>query len=54
LLVGVKLSELRIDIHDQELKRQLTLTMADMRFAEHLVRSIGDEKGDIYLDDTGE
>jgi len=35
------------------LRRQLSLTTADLRFADHLVRSISDEKGNIFLDSTG-
>ena len=42
-----------VDFHDIELHRQLSLTTADLRFADHLVRSISDEKGNIFLDSTG-
>lgn len=51
--MSFQLSDLRIDIHDPELKRQLSLSTADLRFAEHLVRSVSNDKGDIYLVDTG-
>jgi len=43
----------KVEFHDIELRRQLSLTTADLRFADHLVRSISDEKGNIFLDSTG-
>jgi len=46
-------SDGRVEFHDFELRRQLSLTTADLRFADHLVRSISDEKGNIFLDSTG-
>ena len=42
-----------VEFYDIELRRQLSLTTADLRFADHLVRSISDEKGNIFLDSTG-
>ena len=43
---------MKIDIPDEILRRQLTLTTADLRFAEYLVKSVMDEKG-VFLDETG-
>jgi len=45
-------SDGKVEFHDIELRRQLSLTTADLRFADHLVRS-SDDKGNIYLDATG-
>lgn len=47
------MSDGKVEFHDIELRRQLSLTTADLRFADHLVRSISDEKGNIFLDSTG-
>ena len=37
---------------DPDLSRQLSLSTADLRFSENLVRNVLDEKGSIYLDET--
>jgi hypothetical protein len=47
------MADAKVDFHDADLRRQLTLTTADLRFADHLVKTITDERGDIFLDSTG-
>ena len=42
-----------MDILDPELRRQLSLTTADLRFADYLVRCVTEDSGDVFLDDTG-
>ena len=43
----------KIDIHDQELRKQLNLTTADLRFADDLVKAtVTDDASDLFLDDT--
>ena len=44
----------RIEISDPELRRQVNPTTADLRFADFLVKYVTDEKGEVFLDDTGQ
>ena len=48
-----KVCDAKIDILDPELRKQLTLTTADLRFAENLVKSSTDNQGDQLFDETG-
>ena len=49
----------KVDVLDVELKKQLTLTTEDLRFADYLVKTvlndsdINGENGDIFADGTG-
>ena len=43
----------RIDVFDADLRRQLELTKEDMRFADHLVRHVVQEKPNVFLDGVG-
>ncbi|XP_064647381.1 late secretory pathway protein AVL9 homolog isoform X2 [Lineus longissimus] len=43
----------KIDIHDNELKRQLNLTTADLRFADYIVKNVLEDGEDLFLDGTG-
>ena len=48
-----QLSPVKIEVNDVELQRQLTLSTADLRFADYLVQQVTDEQGNILTDDTG-
>ena len=48
-----QLSPVKIEVNDIELQRQLTLSTADLRFADYLVQQVTDEQGNILTDDTG-
>ena len=48
-----QLNPLKIDVKDFDLQRQLTLSTADLRFADYLVQQVLDEQGNIRTDDTG-
>lgn len=39
---------------DGDLRRCLALSTADLRFADNLVKSLIEESGDPFLDNTGE
>jgi len=43
----------RIDIADPELRRQLELTEEDKRFADHVVRHVGQDRTNTFLDGVG-
>uniref|UniRef100_A0AAY4A1J7 UDENN domain-containing protein n=1 Tax=Denticeps clupeoides TaxID=299321 RepID=A0AAY4A1J7_9TELE len=45
--------EARIHIDDPELRRLLSLTTADLRFADYLVKHVTDNRDDVFLDGTG-
>lgn len=47
------MGEGKIDIHDAELRRQLNLTTADLRFADSIVKSVLENQGTAYLNSTG-
>lgn len=43
-----------IDVADAELRKQLNLTTADLRFMEHIIQTVSINTGDdAFLDDTG-
>lgn len=43
----------KIEIIDPELKKQLNLTTEDLRFADHIVRHVMEDRQDVFLDGTG-
>lgn len=47
------MSENRLEIHDRELQRQLTLTTADLRFGDILVKAVTGVGDNGYFDGTG-
>lgn len=50
--VVIDISESKVELHDRELQKQLTLTTADLRFADVLVKAVTEQSDDIYLDGT--
>uniref|UniRef100_A0A914W3S0 UDENN domain-containing protein n=1 Tax=Plectus sambesii TaxID=2011161 RepID=A0A914W3S0_9BILA len=42
----------QIEILDADLRRQLTLTTADLRFGDYLVRHVASDTGDVFVDAT--
>ncbi|KFM58158.1 Late secretory pathway protein AVL9-like protein, partial [Stegodyphus mimosarum] len=51
--VIVEVEDGKIEILDPELKKQLNLTTEDLRFADHLVRHVMEDRQDVFLDGTG-
>ncbi|XP_076014150.1 late secretory pathway protein AVL9 homolog [Genypterus blacodes] len=49
----VEVEEARVQIHDPELRKLLSLTTADLRFADYLVKHVTDNRDDVFLDGTG-
>lgn len=49
----VEVEEARIQIQDPELRKTLALTTADLRFADYLVKSVTENRDDVFLDGTG-
>ncbi|XP_029979217.1 late secretory pathway protein AVL9 homolog [Sphaeramia orbicularis] len=49
----VEVEEARIQIHDPELRKVLSLTTADLRFADYLVKHVTENRDDVFLDGTG-
>ncbi|KAG8442729.1 hypothetical protein GDO86_011506 [Hymenochirus boettgeri] len=49
----VEVEEARIQIHDPELKKILNPTTADLRFTDHLVKHVTENRDDVFLDGTG-
>jgi hypothetical protein len=46
--------DVRIDIGDAELRKQLSLTTADLRFSETVVHTVlGNSTGDSFMEETG-
>ncbi|GBM20418.1 Late secretory pathway protein AVL9 [Araneus ventricosus] len=43
----------KIEIIDPDLKKQLNLTTEDLRFADHIVRHVMEDRQDVFLDGTG-
>lgn len=50
--VIVEVDECKITILDNDLRRQLYLTMEDLRFADYLVKNVLDDSRDLFLDGT--
>ncbi|GFO48412.1 late secretory pathway protein avl9 homolog [Plakobranchus ocellatus] len=46
--VVVEVGDGKVDLRDKELQRQLSLTTADLRFAEYLVKVTAEKPGDFY------
>ncbi|KAM4606391.1 late secretory pathway protein AVL9 homolog [Polymixia lowei] len=49
----VEVEEARIQIQDPELRKMLSLTTADLRFADYLVKHVTENCEDVFLDGTG-
>ncbi|XP_063306704.1 late secretory pathway protein AVL9 homolog [Pelobates fuscus] len=49
----VEVEETRIQIHDPELRKILNPTTADLRFTDHLVKHVTENRDDVFLDGTG-
>ncbi|XP_028288379.1 late secretory pathway protein AVL9 homolog [Parambassis ranga] len=49
----VEVEEARIQIQDPELRKSLSLTTADLRFADYLVKHVTENRDDVFLDGTG-
>ncbi|XP_007565104.1 late secretory pathway protein AVL9 homolog [Poecilia formosa] len=49
----VEVEEARIQIQDPELRKILSLTTADLRFADYLVKHVTENRDDVFLDGTG-
>uniref|UniRef100_A0A8C7S9P2 UDENN domain-containing protein n=1 Tax=Oncorhynchus mykiss TaxID=8022 RepID=A0A8C7S9P2_ONCMY len=49
----VDVEEAKIQIGDPELRKLLSLTTADLRFADYLVKHVTENREDIFLDGTG-
>ncbi|XP_028289769.1 late secretory pathway protein AVL9 homolog [Gouania willdenowi] len=49
----VEVDEARIQIQDPDLRKVLTLTTADLRFADYLVKHVTENRDDVFLDGTG-
>ncbi|KAM4544211.1 late secretory pathway protein AVL9 homolog [Fundulus diaphanus] len=49
----VEVEDARIQIQDPELRRTLSLTTADLRFADYLVKHVTENRDDVFLDGTG-
>ncbi|KAM4705667.1 late secretory pathway protein AVL9 homolog [Rhinophrynus dorsalis] len=49
----VEVEEARIQVHDPELRKMLNPTTADLRFTDHLVKHVTENRDDVFLDGTG-
>ncbi|XP_066578505.1 late secretory pathway protein AVL9 homolog [Amia ocellicauda] len=49
----VDVEEGRIHVQDPELRKLLSLTTADLRFADYLVKHVTENREDVFLDGTG-
>ncbi|XP_016077777.1 PREDICTED: late secretory pathway protein AVL9 homolog isoform X1 [Miniopterus natalensis] len=49
----VEVEEALIQIHDPELRKLLSPTTADLRFADYLVKHVTENRDDVFLDGTG-
>uniref|UniRef100_A0A6Q2X5Z6 UDENN domain-containing protein n=1 Tax=Esox lucius TaxID=8010 RepID=A0A6Q2X5Z6_ESOLU len=49
----VEVEEAKIQIGDPELRKLLSLTTADLRFADYLVKHVTENREDVFLDGTG-
>lgn len=49
----VDVEEAAIQIQDPELRKILSLTTADLRFADYLVKHVTENRDDVFLDGTG-
>ncbi|XP_033494555.2 late secretory pathway protein AVL9 homolog [Epinephelus lanceolatus] len=49
----IEVEEAIINIQDPELRKILSLTTADLRFADYLVKHVTENRDDVFLDGTG-
>uniref|UniRef100_A0A3P9LPS5 AVL9 homolog (S. cerevisiase) n=1 Tax=Oryzias latipes TaxID=8090 RepID=A0A3P9LPS5_ORYLA len=49
----IEVEDAQIQIQDPELRKTLSLTTADLRFADYLVKHVTDNRDDVFLDGTG-
>lgn len=49
----LQVEEAAIQIQDPELRKILSLTTADLRFADYLVKHVTENRDDVFLDGTG-
>uniref|UniRef100_H3CTF9 AVL9 homolog (S. cerevisiase) n=1 Tax=Tetraodon nigroviridis TaxID=99883 RepID=H3CTF9_TETNG len=49
----IDVDEASIQIQDPELRKVLSLTTADLRFADYLVKHVTENRDDVFLDGTG-
>lgn len=49
----VDVEEASVQIQDPELRKILSLTTADLRFADYLVKHVTENRDDVFLDGTG-
>ncbi|XP_036102604.1 late secretory pathway protein AVL9 homolog isoform X6 [Molossus molossus] len=49
----VEVEEALVQIHDPELRKLLSPTTADLRFADYLVKHVTENRDDVFLDGTG-
>lgn len=49
----VEVEDAVVQIHDPELRKLLSPTTADLRFADYLVRHVTENRDDVFLDGTG-
>ncbi|XP_069816459.1 late secretory pathway protein AVL9 homolog [Dendropsophus ebraccatus] len=49
----VEVEEAKLNIHDPELRKILNPTTADLRFIDHLVKHVTENRDDVFLDGTG-
>ncbi|KAM9331816.1 late secretory pathway protein AVL9 homolog [Pholidichthys leucotaenia] len=49
----IEVEEARILIQDPELRKVLSLSTADLRFADYLVKHVTENRDDVFLDGTG-
>lgn len=49
----LQVEEARVQIQDPELRKVLSLTTADLRFADYLVKHVTENRDDVFLDGTG-
>uniref|UniRef100_A0A3Q3BHD8 AVL9 homolog (S. cerevisiase) n=1 Tax=Kryptolebias marmoratus TaxID=37003 RepID=A0A3Q3BHD8_KRYMA len=49
----IEVEEGRVQIQDPELRKILSLTTADLRFADYLVKHVTENRDDVFLDGTG-
>lgn len=47
------MDEAGVQIQDPELRKVLSLTTADLRFADYLVKHVTENRDDVFLDGTG-
>lgn len=50
----VEIDDSKIEIWDNDLRKQLHLTTEDLRFADYLVKNVSEDQQDVFLDGTGQ